>query len=100
MKLTIVGVEINEGVSKKTGKPYSMATLHALTPLAPPMGADNVAKGFAGDKFECDANLVRAIQALPFPVVCEVEKQDVMRFGQRQQLVTDIRPVDSQKKAA
>jgi len=100
VKLTIIGIEINEGMSKKTGKPYSMASVHTMTALAPPMGGDNVARGFAGDKFELDAGLVRTIAHLSFPLVCEVEKQDVIRFGQRQQIITDLRPVDVVKKTA
>lgn len=100
MKLLIIGIEISEGVSKKTGKPYSMGTVHCMTPLAPPMGAENVAKGSAGDKYECDAVVLRSIQHLPFPLTCEVDRQDVIRFGQRQQLIVDIKPVDVVKKAA
>lgn len=98
MKTTIVGIEISEGVSKKTGKQYSMGALHTTTALAPPYGEGNVAKGAAGDKFECDPILLRKIEHLSFPLVVDIEKQDVIRFGKREQVVIDIRPVDIVKK--
>lgn len=94
MKMTITGIEINEGVSKKTNRPYSMGTVHTSTQLASAFGDGNVAKGFAGDKFECDVGLLRKIEHLSFPLVVEVEKVDVIRFGKREQQIADIRPVD------
>lgn len=100
MKTTIVGIEISEGISKKSGKAYSMGTLHTTTQLAPPYGDGNVAKGAAGDKFECDPILLRKIEHLSFPLVVDIEKQDVIRFGKREQVVTDIRPLEVIKKSA
>lgn len=100
-KMQIVGIEITEGVSKKTGRPYAMGTLHTITRLAPPMGgADNVAKGSMGDKFECDPVVLRKIAHLPFPLACEVDIESQMRFGERKQIVADVRPLDLIKKAA
>lgn len=97
----IVGIEIMEGTSKKTGNAYSMGTIHTMTKLAPPMGgADNVSKGFMGDRYQCDANILRKIQHLPFPIAADVTTEDVMRFGKRESVVTDIQPVSVEKKTA
>ena len=100
MKVTIIGIEISEGISKKNNKAYSMGTIHTMTQLAPPYGEGNVAKGSAGDKFECDVNLLRKIEHLAFPLAVELEKQDVIRFGKREQIVIDLRPVEIVKKVA
>lgn len=92
-RIQIVGIEISEGVGKTSGKAYSMGTIHTMTALAPPMGqADNVAKGFMGDKFSCDVTVLRKVQHLPFPLTAEVDVQNVMRFGKREAIVVDIRP--------
>lgn len=100
-RMQIVGIEISEGVSKKTGRNYSMGTVHTITKLAPPMGsADNVAKGYAGDKLECDVTVLRKIEHLPFPLQVEAEMETVLRFGERRTVVTDLRPLDVVKKAA
>lgn len=100
-RMQIVGIEISEGTSKKTNRPYSMGTVYTITKLAPPMGsADNVAKGYAGDKLSCDVTVLRKVQHLPFPLHAEVEVETVLRFGERQTVVTDIRPTDTIKKAA
>lgn len=100
-RMQIVGIEINEGVSKKTGRNYAMGTVHTITKLAPPMGgADNVSKGYAGDKLQCDVSVLRKVEHLPFPLHAEVEVETVLRFGERQSQVTDIRPLDVVKKAA
>ena len=97
----IVGIEISEGVSKKTGNAYSIGTLHTLTQLAPAMGSmDNLSKGFMGDKYACDVNILRKVQQLPFPIVADVTTQDVMRFGKRETIVTDVQPVGIDKKMA
>ena len=100
-KKQIVGIEISEGVSKKTGNEYSIGTIYTMTKLAPPLGnADNVSKGYMGDKYPCDASLLRKIQHLPFPVTAEVTTEDVMRFGKRETIVTDIQPLEVVKKTA
>ena len=97
----IVGIEIMEGTSKKTGNAYSMGTIHTMTKLAPPMGgADNVSKGFMGDRYQCDVNILRKIQHLPFPIAADVTTEDVMRFGKRESVVTDVQPVAVEKKVA
>lgn len=102
MKVQILGIEVSEGISKKSGKPYSMGTLHTLAHLAPPMGEGNIAKGAMGTSYECDPILLRKIAHLPFPVAAEVVTQPVMRFGQRQEIVADVLPVavNTQSKGA
>jgi hypothetical protein len=100
-RMQIVGIEISEGVSKKSGRNYSMGTVHTITKLAPPMGgADNVSKGYAGDKLECDVSVLRKIEHLPFPLHAEAEIETVLRFGERRSVITDVRPVDVVKKTA
>lgn len=100
-RMQIIGIEISEGVGKTSGKAYSMGTIHTMTALAPPTGqADNVAKGFMGDKLSCDVTVLRKVQHLPFPIVAEVDTQNVMRFGKRETIVIDVRPADVVKKSA
>lgn len=101
MKLNIIGIEISEGVSKTSKQNYSIGTVHTMTELAPPMGdKDNVAKGFAGDKYACDVGLLRKIQHLSFPLVVECEVKSQIRFGERQQYISDLSPLEVVKKAA
>jgi hypothetical protein len=92
-------VEVSEGVSKKSGKPYSMGQLHTLTPLAPPMGEGNIAKGAMGSTYECDPVLLRKLEHLPFPVLADVELAAQMRFGERREIVMDVKPVERVKVA-
>lgn len=100
MKMQIIGVEISEGISK-AGKPYSIGRLHTTIALAPPMaGTENVARGFVGTTYDCDVVLLRKVQHLPFPITAEVTVTPVQRFGKREELVSDIAPLDLVKKAA
>lgn len=100
MKMQICGIEITEGTSK-AGKAYSIGRLHTLIALAPPMGGtENVAKGLVGTTYDCDVPLLRKLQHLSFPINAEVTTQPVQRFGERQEIVTDIVPIDLVKKAA
>ncbi len=94
----VCGFEITEGVSKKSGAAYSIGTLHTLTKLAPPMGADNIATGHMGDQYRVDAEVLRRIAHLPTPFFAEVVTEDLMRFGKRETVVTDVRPVEPVKK--
>jgi hypothetical protein len=96
----VCGFEISEGVSKKSGTAYSIGTLHTLTKLAPPMGADNIATGHMGDQYRVDAEVLRRIAHLPTPFMADVVTEDLMRFGKRETIVTDVRPVDAVKKTA
>jgi hypothetical protein len=101
MKTQVIGIEISEGMGKTSGKAYSMGTLHTMTELAPPFGQQsNVAKGYSGDRLECDVGLLRKVQHLSFPLVAEVDTKPVMRFGKRVEVVTDVRPLEVVKKVA
>lgn len=93
MKMQIVGLEGSSGTSNKTGKPYEIGQLHSIVRLAPPMGGDgNVAKGMMGSTYRCDVALVRGLAHLPLPFLAEVDVQDVMRFGKREQEVVGVVP--------
>lgn len=95
---TVSGFEASEGVSKKSGNSYSIGTLHTLTKLAPPMGAGNIAVGEMGDQYRVDAEVIRRIAHLPTPFIADVVTEDLMRFGKRETVVTDVRPVEAVKK--
>jgi len=99
MKMTIVGIEVSEGVSKKNGQAYSIGQLHTLAPLAHARTDGNVAKGMMGTSYQCDANLLRKIQHLSFPVSADVVIGSVMRYGKREEQVEDILPIEVVKKA-
>jgi hypothetical protein len=104
MKMQVCGIEISEGTSK-AGKPYSIGRLHTLIPLAPPMASNdpnvkNVAKGIVGTTYDCDVVLLRKLEHLPFPLDAEVTVSPIQRFGKREEVVTDVRPLELIKKAA
>lgn len=97
MKLQIVGFEITEGISKKTGKPYAIGKLHAALPLAPAQGEGNKAKGYMGSTYQLDVSVLRKIEHLQPPFMAEVEQQDVMRYGERQQEIVSVVPAADTK---
>ena len=92
----IVGIEISEGTSKKTGQPYSIGTVYTMTRLAPPM-AGNVSKGYMGDRYPVSVDLLRPIQHLSYPITAELNTESVMRFGKREEMITEIVPVEAKK---
>lgn len=96
-RMQLIGLEVSEGIGKKSGKPYAMAALYTVVDLAAPFGEGNVAKGAMGAKLELPAEVGRRIAHLPFPIVAEVESRDVMRFGERKEEILDVRPVDTVK---
>lgn len=96
MKLTIQGFEILAGKSSKTGKDYDMSRIHCVIPLQ----ETATAKGWAGTTYQISAHLVEQIKELSMPLQVEVEMQDVMRFGRREQHIVSIHPLAPTKKAA
>lgn len=91
MKLHILGIELAEGISKKSGKPYIMASVHTSAHLAPPSDG-NIAKGMMGTTYQADPEAVRRIAHLSFPCTAEVTIAPVMRFGERKEQVMEIKP--------
>jgi hypothetical protein len=77
-----------------------MGRLHTLIPLAPPFGEGNVSKGLIGTTYECDPVLLRKIEHLPFPVTADIVTVPQMRFGERREVVVDVLPLETIKKAA
>lgn len=92
MKMQIVGLEGSSGISGKSGKAYEIGQLHSIVRLAPPLGDDNVAKGFMGSTYRCALEIVKSLAGLPLPFMAEVDVQDVMRFGKREQEVFGVVP--------
>lgn len=99
MRMTIIGIEGSEGVAKKSGKPYAIGRVHTTAALAPAMPGQ-LAKGAVGTTYDTDLNIVKAIAHLPFPIACEVTTEAVVRFGQRVEIITDIKPAEVVRKAA
>ncbi|MDO4768869.1 MAG: hypothetical protein Q4A11_00670 [Brachymonas sp.] len=93
MKLTVQGFEILAGKSAKTGKDYDMSRIHCVIPLQ----ESATAKGYAGTAYQVPAHLIEKIKHLPMPLQCEVEMQDIMRFGKREQQVSSIQPLSVSK---
>lgn len=103
MKVTVLGIEASQGVSKKgpnAGNAYSIGTLHTMIELAPAIGKESFNKGFAGDKMRCDLPLLAKLRDLPFPLDCEVTSKPVLQFGERVELVVDVVPLTHIKRAA
>ena len=96
MKVQVCGFEVITGTSSKTGKPYDMSKFHTLIPLDE--SANGV--GYSGTSYDCPAHVLDKLKGIRLPVMCEVEMQDVQRFGQRRQQVVSIAIMDQQRKAA
>lgn len=92
MKVQVIGFEITEGTSKKTGQPYSIGKLYAALPLAPAQGLGNAAKGYQGSEYRVDVGVLRKVEQVPVPFTADIEQQDVMRYGQRQTEIVSIVP--------
>lgn len=89
MKVNVIGFEISEGTSKKTGQAYAIGKLYAAVPLAPTKGS----KGSMGSEYRAEPSILRKIEHLTPPLLCEVEFQDVMRYGERKQEIVSIVPM-------
>jgi hypothetical protein len=90
--MQIVGLEGSKGTSGKTGKAYEIGQLHSIVRLAPPLGDGNVAKGFMGSTYRCGVDIINSLSHNPLPFMAEVDVQDVMRFGKREQEVVSVSP--------
>lgn len=99
-KMQIVGFEGSSGVGKTSGKAYAIGQLHTLARLAEPFQEGGISRGQMGTTYPCPLPLVEKIRHLTPPFLAEVDVQDVMRFGKREQQVIDISPVSTTKAAA
>lgn len=95
MKAQILGFEISEGVSKKTGNAYSIGKLYAALPIV-----GKGSRGMMGSTYQCEPAVLRKLENLPMPCEAELEMQDVMRFGERRQEIASISPVGMPKTGA
>jgi len=85
MKAYVIGTSCNEGISKNTGKAYSIAKLYAALPMA-----GDGARGMMGTEYPVEAAVLRKLDNVPLPAYCELEMQDVMRWGKRQQEIVSV----------
>lgn len=93
--MKVIGYEAMSGVGKTSGKAYAIGRLHTSIPLAPAM-AGGTAKGEMGTTYDCPENLINNIKHLPCPIMVDVITQDQMKFGKRETVVMDLKPVVSQ----
>lgn len=93
MKIRVVGLERSEGISKKTGKPYTVGQVHAVVSLEERSGEGMMTKGAMGTTYRVDPEVVKKVEHLPVPFEAELTVEDVMRFGERETKVIDLRPV-------
>ncbi len=96
MKMQVCGFEATEGISKKTGKPYSIGKLHTMIPLA---GSDR-AKGYCGHTYPVEVSILSKIEHLQPPFVADVEVTQVMRYGTAQNEVVSVVPAAAGMKPA
>lgn len=96
MKMQVIGFESNEGVSKRTGKPFAIGRLHTMIPIA---GSDS-AKGAVGHSYDAEPSILDKIKHLAPPFMADVEVIQVMKFGQPQNQVVSVVPVDRAKTPA
>lgn len=85
MKAYVMGLQISEGVSKSSGKPYSIGKLYAALPLV-----GDGARGLMGSEYQCEPAVLRKLDSVTLPAYCELEMQDVMRWGKRVQEIASI----------
>jgi hypothetical protein len=104
MKVTIVGTERSEGITKDKpgrpgGKPYAMGKLHAIVILDTSRNGEKASsKGYMGTTFEnVDMEVVKRIEHNTFPMHAELVIEQVMRFGKLEGRVTDVRPLSLAK---
>jgi hypothetical protein len=95
MKTNVIGFEISEGTSKKSGNAYSIGKLYAALPLASAKGS----KGYMGSEYRCEPSVLRKVEHLQPPFMAEIEFQDVMRYGERKQEIVSVSPIDSRAAA-
>lgn len=88
MKAHVIGIEISEGVSKKTGKPYAIGKLYAALPIV-----GDGARGLMGSMYQCEPAVLRKLENVSLPVLAELEMQDVMRYGERRQEIVSVVPL-------
>ena len=65
-----------------------MSRIHTTIPLQ----ATGTASCSLGTSYDCPAHVLDKIKHLPLPIVCEVEMQDVQRYGQRVQQIVSVVP--------
>ena len=92
MKLNIIGLEVSEGISAKTNKPYAIGKLHCVVPISQTTKGTNLARGGMGATFQCAPELLRPFEAYPLPFVGEAEFQAVMRYGDLVQEIVGLVP--------
>ena len=85
MKAYVIGVQISEGVARATGKPYSIGKLHVALPMA-----GDGARGMMGSEYQCEPAVLRKLDNVNLPALCDLEMQDVMRWGKRVQEIASI----------
>lgn len=95
MKAHVIGFEISEGVSKKTGQPYSIGKLYAALPIV-----GKGARGLMGSTYSIEPVLLRKLENVPLPCEAELEMQDVMRYGERRQEIASVVPTVARPTAA
>lgn len=100
MKAQVVGFEGTQGVSKKTGKSYEVGQLHTVIELAPSFSDDGIAKGFMGTTYRCGLEVIQKIKHLQPPFMADLVIKPVMRFGNREEELTDVVPVSNPGKAS
>lgn len=92
-RMQVVGFEGSQGVGKKSGRAYEIGQLHTLAPLAPAFNEDGIAKGLMGTTYQCGIDLIMKIKELQPPFMADVVVSPVMRFGKREEAVTDVVPL-------
>lgn len=87
MKVNVIGIEHSQGISAK-GEPYNIGKLYAALMLV-----GKGVRGFSGTEYRCEPVVLDKLKDVELPCVCELEIQDVIRWGKRQQEVVAVTPV-------
>lgn len=89
MKIQVIGIEISEGISKKTGKPYAIGKLHTIIPLSSNNG---FSRGAAGFSYDIEVSVLDKVKTQKLPFLAEVEMMQVMKYGNAKNEIASIVP--------
>ena len=89
MKRLVLGFNVQEGISSKTGKPYSIGQVHVALPLSSRGGGH----GYQGFSYRCDVDVLKPLQHLRPPFTADLDEQDVIAYGKTEREVLAITPL-------
>jgi hypothetical protein len=95
VKMHVIGLEVAQGVGKKSGNSYAIGKVHVTLPISQKTNETSFARGGMGATFQCEPELLRPLDSYPLPFTGEIEFAAVMRYGEVVQEIVAIKPADA-----